>query len=534
MRKNFYIYFTAFFSGMSVMAVELSATRLLAPTFGTSSIIWTIVIGLIMISLSIGNILGGRSADKHNSMDRLYALIWAAAIYIALIPFVGKYIVILSVTIFMWISPNNLVVSGSMFSCLVIFSVPLVILGMVTPYLVKLGITDMKNSGKTAGEIYALSTIGSIIGTFIPTFITIPLIGTSKTFLVFSLILNLICLYYFASKRIRLRKSIISAFLILILTVIPFHDSYAFWKQNIVYEGESMYNYLQVSETPQSVILSTNVAFGVQSIYKKNGNLTGLYYDYALMAPFFIKDTNFNSKKDVLILGLGTGTYAKQLKRFFPNTNIDGVEIDPKIVDLSKKYFQLKDNEANIYINDGRTYLNTCSDKKYDLIMVDAYHDITIPFHMSTKEFFSKVKEHLNAGGALVVNINIRSKKTTEINDYLCETIKSQMAKVYKCELENSTNTIVFASDDNNSLNNYITNISEISNDNPLINVSRYVKNNSKEIVKSDLVFTDDVAPVEIMGQKVLDEIVANELEGFKKELNSGKGFWENLKDLIR
>lgn len=534
MSKNIYIYLTSFFCGMSVMAVELSATRLLAPTFGTSSIIWTIVIGLIMISLSLGNILGGRSADKHNSMDRLYALIWAAAIYIALIPFVGKYIIILSVTIFMWISPNNLVISGSILSCLVIFSIPLVILGMVTPYLVKLGITDISKSGKTAGEIYALSTIGSIIGTFIPTFITIPLVGTSKTFLIFSLILNLICLYYFVSKKTRLAKSIITSFIVLVLTVTPFHDSYAFWKQNIVYEGESLYNYLQVSEDSKSVILSTNVAFGVQSIYKKNSTVTGLYYDYALMAPFFIKDTDFKSSKDVLILGLGTGTYAKQLKHFFPNTKTDGVEIDPTIVDLSKKYFNLKEDEANIYINDGRTFLNTHKDKKYDLIMVDAYHDITIPFHMSTKEFFGLVKETLKPGGVIVVNINIRSKKDSQINDYICQTIKSQMEKVYKCELKNSTNTIVFASRDDDSLDYFINNAEKMEKQSPLKPISEYVKSNLSEIRESKLVFTDEVAPVEIMGQKVLDEIVANELESFKKELNSGKGFWDNIMQYLK
>jgi hypothetical protein len=92
-------------------------------------------------------------------------------------------------------------------------------------------------------------------------------------------------------KKARLAKSVISSFIVLVLTVVPFHDSYAFWKQNIVYEGESLYNYLQVTEDSKSVILSTNVAFGVQSIYKKNSTVTGMYYDYALMAPLFIKNT---------------------------------------------------------------------------------------------------------------------------------------------------------------------------------------------------------------------------------------------------
>jgi MFS family permease len=194
MKKNLFIYITAFFCGMSIMAVELSASRLLAPYFGTSSIIWTIIIGLIMVLLSVGNVLGGRSADKYNSMDRLYALIWLAAAWIAIIPLIGKYIITFSVFILMWVLPDHLLTAGSAFSCLVIFSFPLVILGMVSPYLVKLGVSSMEDNGKTTGKIYAMSNIGSIIGTFIPTFLTIPYIGTSKTFLVFSLVLNIICL----------------------------------------------------------------------------------------------------------------------------------------------------------------------------------------------------------------------------------------------------------------------------------------------------------------------------------------------------
>jgi spermidine synthase len=526
MKKNLLIYATAFFCGMSIMAVELSATRLLAPYFGTSMIIWTVVIGLIMISLSLGNILGGRAADKYNNIGKLYSYIWIASLWIAIIPLIGKYIIALSVAVLMWILPGNLLIAGSVFSCLVVFSFPLVILGMASPYLVKLGSTDFKNNGKITGQISAISTIGSIIGTFIPTFVTIPTIGTNKTFFIFSLILNLICLYYFITTKTKVVRGIASVLIIICLTSLPVNNSYAFWKSTTV-EDESLYNYLQVTESDDSVILSTNVAFGVQSIYKKDHALSGLYYDYALMAPLFRKNTDFNTKLDTLILGLGTGTFAKQCKYFFPNTNTVGVEIDQKIVNLSKKYFELTDEEANIYVNDGRTFLTTKDAKKYDLIMVDAYHDITIPFHMSTKEFFSKVKEHLNKDGVLLININMHSEKNTEIMDYLTQTIKSVMKKVYKCDVKDGSNTEVFASDDENCAQNYIENIKAIDDSHPLTGITKYVENNLKEVTESKHVFTDDKAPVEVMGQKVLDEIVYNELGDFKKELGtSGKGFW--------
>lgn len=525
MKGKISIYLTSFFCGMSIMAVELSASRFLAPTFGTSSIIWTIIIGLIMISLSIGNVLGGRSVDKYNNIDRLYSLIWIAAIWIAIIPLVGKYVVLLSVYILMMVLPKGLLVVGSTVSCLIIFSLPLVILGMASPYLVKLGTENTENSGKITGEIYAVSTIGSIIGTFIPTFLTIPTIGTSKTFFLFSLVLNLICLYHFTVNKNRYIPKAISSIIILVLIFAPLNDTYAFWKNNIVYEDESLYNYLQVSKDNDSVMLSTNVAFGVQSIYKKNQSLSGMYYDYALMAPLFINDMDFSKRLDTLILGFGTGTFAKECKNFFPKTQTDGVEIDKKIADLSKKYFDIKDDEANIYINDGRTFLYSKDAKKYDLIMVDAYRDITIPFHMSTKEFFEEVKKHLKTNGVIVININMRSEKNTEINDYLCETVKSVMKKVYTYDLKDSYNTIVYASEDENCKDYFIKNTSEIGENDELKDVSNDVAINLKEIKKSNLVFTDEVAPVEILGEKVLDDIVGKEILSFKQELKkTGNG----------
>ncbi len=138
MRKNLFIYLTSFLCGMAVMGVELSATRLLAPYFGTSSIVYTVVIGLIMISMSIGNVLGGRSADKHNDLGRLFVMLWIAALWVAVIPLVGKYVIALSALAMAWILPSNLILAGSVVSCLLVFSAPLLILGMVSPYLVKL------------------------------------------------------------------------------------------------------------------------------------------------------------------------------------------------------------------------------------------------------------------------------------------------------------------------------------------------------------------------------------------------------------
>lgn len=515
------------------MAVELSISKLLAPYFGTSQIIWTIIIGLIMISLSIGNVLGGRSADKHNSLNRLYMIIWAAALWIALIPFVGKYVIVATMGALALFFPANLLVTGTAISCLILFSLPLIGLGMVSPYLVKIGVTDMDNTGKTVGKIYAMNTIGSIIGTFLPTFITIPYIGTNKTFLLFALVLNLICLSYFIIRKTKLVRILISAVIVFVLLLLPISDSYAFWRDCLV-EEDSMYNYLQVTEDKDSVYLSTNVAFGVQSIYRKDNKLSGLYYDYALMAPQFLKKLEASERLDLLILGNGTGTYAKQSKIYYPNIKTDAVEIDPEIVKLSRKYFNLREDEATVYETDGRTFLSDKNCGKYDVIMVDAYHDITIPFHMATKEFFSKVSEHLKPGGVLILNINMKSKGDNPINQYLSQTVKAVMKKVYLCDLVSSTNVLLFASNDEDMLSNFENNISRLDSNSPLIKVSKYVDSNLQEVTKSELIFTDDIAPVDVLGQKLLNEIVKDELADFKEMVNFKekglKGIIEMLK----
>lgn len=536
MKKNLFIYLTSFFCGMTVMGVELSATRLLAPYFGTSSIIYTIVIGIIMISMSIGNVLGGRSADKHNNLGRLFFFLWITSIWVAIIPLVGKYIIALSAVAMMWILPSQLLVAGSTVSCLLVFSTPLLILGMVSPYLVKLGIRDMENSGRTTGEIYAASTIGSIIGTFIPTFLTIPYIGTHKSFLVFALLLNLICLYYFISVKKGFIKSIITTIITLALLIAPLNSSYAFWKKNVL-EDESLYNYLQVAQEDDSVILSTNVAFGVQSIYKKNQILSDMYYDYALMSAFFLEDAAADKPLDILVLGMGTGTFAKECKYFFPESKIDGVEIDEKIVKLSKEYFELKESEATVYVNDGRTFLQSPEASLYDIVMVDAYHDITIPFHMSTTEFFKEVKSHLKPGGVIMINVNMRSENSTEIVDYLSQTLKDNMKKVYKVNVPKTTNTIVFSTDNENCLDDYKNNISRLDSGNPLLPIAEYVINRNVEVSETDYVFTDDLAPVEMLGQKVLNDIVEESLTYVKEQLDTQdaglKGLFDQLYTIV-
>lgn len=186
LKNKYYLYLTEFFAGVSVMAVELGASRLLAPYFSSSQIVWTIIIGTIMIAMALGNLWGGRTADKDPNTDRLYRRILVAAVWIAAIPVVGKYIILgISGLLVLTINTNFLIVAAFC-TCMVLFVFPLFLLGTVTPSLVKYSVDSLEDSGKTVGTLGAFNTIGSILGTFLPTFVTIPAVGTAVTFLLFS------------------------------------------------------------------------------------------------------------------------------------------------------------------------------------------------------------------------------------------------------------------------------------------------------------------------------------------------------------
>ncbi|MBR0141900.1 MAG: fused MFS/spermidine synthase, partial [Ruminococcus sp.] len=351
------------------MAVELGASRLLAPYFSSSQIVWTIIIGTIMIAMALGNIYGGKSADKNPNPDKLYLRILVSAVWIALIPFVGKFVILgISALLVMTVNTNFLI-WAAFITCMIVFVYPLFLLGTVTPSLARYTVENISDSGKTVGTLGAYNTIGSIIGTFIPTFVSIPAVGTSATFLIFSGILLILGIIYFISAKKNKAKTAVISVLFIASCFLSQSAGFAFWQKNLVYEGESVYNYLQVSENEKMTALSTNVLFGVQSVYMKSGELTGLYYDYAMAAPLMAGYTGEGT--DILVLGMGTGTYAKQCKAYLENISAEGVEIDGKITNLAHEYFELPE-DIPVTEYDGRAFLNVC-EKKYDVIMVDAY-----------------------------------------------------------------------------------------------------------------------------------------------------------------
>ncbi len=531
LKNKLFLYLTEFFSGMSVMAVELGASRLLAPYFSSSQIVWTIIIGTIMIAMALGNIYGGRKADKDKDPGKLYGRVLIAALWIALIPVVGKYIILGISAILVFTVNSNFLVIAAFAACMLVFVYPLFLLGTVTPSLAKYTTDSLEDNGRIIGTLGAFNTVGSIIGTFAPTFITIPAVGTSVTFLIFAGILVALCVCYFLSpdeaeektQKKNLSKVIAGILIFAICCVFGHSTSFAFWESGLTYEGESVYNYLQVKETSNSVILSTNVLFGVQSVLVKEGALTGMYYDYAMAAPYMcgVKDKAENGEDvDVLILGMGSGTYATQLSRYFDNVNVTGVEIDDKITDLAHKYFELPDT-TSVTTYDGRAYLAAVSDQ-YDVIMVDAYQDITIPFQMSSVEFFSLVKEHLAPGGVMVVNMNMYSDETQSesqeatINTYLADTISSVFKNVVVVDVPGATNKELFATESDEFLTNLKSNAAKEQNEKLAAMMERALLT-ATEYEAGENIMTDDKAPVELLGMKQIDSIIKDEVQYYKE-----------------
>lgn len=513
LKNKYYLYLTEFFSGVSVMAVELGASRLLAPYFSSSQIVWTIIIGTIMIALALGNVWGGRMADKDPNTDRLYRRLLLAAVWIAAIPVLGKYIILgISGALVLTISTNFLIIAAFC-ACMVIFVFPLFLLGTVTPSLVKYTVDSLEDNGKTVGTLGAFNTIGSILGTFLPTFVTIPAVGTAVTFLLFSGILLAIGLIYFLSSKVKWKTCLVAAVLFVLCAIFGSGGGFAFWEKDLTYEGESVYNYLQVKETEDRTILSTNVLFGVQSVKMKEEGLTGMYYDYALAAPVMAGLAG-DKAGDILILGNGTGTFASQCTQYFPRASVSGVEIDDRITDLAHTYFDLPE-QVEVTTYDGRAYLQAV-DEEYDVIQVDAYQDITIPFQMSTVEFFTLVRDHLAPGGVMVVNLNMHSDGEGSINQSLCDTIASIFPYVATVDVPGTTNRELFAALDGDPIRWLAENQAAVTAPDLVLQMDRVAQGVTR-YEGGDHILTDDQAPVEVLGMRAIDGLIQKELNYYQE-----------------
>ncbi len=362
------------------MAVEMSASRLLAPYFGDSLFIWANLIGLILIYLTAGYYLGGRVADHWPEPRLLYSLTLAAAT-IAVVPFVAKPIMSVAIEGIEQVSAGAFL--GSFGVTVLLFSLPVTILGMVTPFAIRLSMKRVESAGNVSGGLYALSTIGSILGTFMPVFLLIPSIGTRDTMLLFAAVL---------AATSAAGRWLGAGPPLLILAALAIPQGQIKPSAGNIYEAESPYHYIEVVQQPDgSRELTLNEGWAVHSIYKPGQIMTGGYWDYFSLAPWF---GSGRPPQQALVIGSAAGTVPGQLIHFDPDVHVDGVEIDPKVVEIGRRLFGMNEANLTVHVGDGRPFLMTTKNY-YDLIAVDAFRQPYIPFYLATREFFQAADDHL-------------------------------------------------------------------------------------------------------------------------------------------
>ncbi len=432
-----------FVSGMTSLAAEMCASRLLEPYFGTSIFVWANIIGLILIYLSVGYFLGGRIADRHPNETYLYRLTAIAAIVIMVIPFVSRPILQLSLTAFATVSVGSFL--GSLLGTILLFAIPITLLGCVSPFAIRLAVTKIEGAGNVAGSLYALSTVGSIVGTFLPVLVFIPTIGTARTLILFGLALLVLSAIGLRSMAM----AVMVAIGVLLFVIPPGVIKPAV---GMIAERESDYNYIQVIDIQGITELLLNEGVSIHSIFIKSDDnspnpvdhLTRAYWDYVLIAPYFNPQHTAQTVRRAAIIGMGAGTMAKELTYFYGPVPIDGVEIDPAIIDIGRQYFELNEPNVHTYAQDGRYFLRT-TDTKYDLISVDAYHTPYIPFQLTTQEFFQEIGEHLTPDGTVVINVG-RTADDVALVDDIARTMRLDFPSVYIINVPAPPGTLILNS----------------------------------------------------------------------------------------
>jgi len=497
-----------FISGMASLGVEFGASRLLAPYFGTSLYVWGVLIGLVLVYLSAGYVIGGRLADRHPREEVLYQITAWAGLWIGIIPLISYPILLASQQGFRELSVG--LVAGTLFAVVVLFAAPVLLLGCVSPFAIRLLLRDVETGGNTAGRVYALSTAGSILGTFLPVFWFIPTYGTRPTLEGFGLVLVAVSV---AGLWPWPRRRVYAAFAAAVILAWIFLPSGIKPPQigQLVYEKESAYGYIQVVQDGTKTELILNEGEAVHSIYDPQSLLTGGPWDYMLIADSFRPAGQSEGKPArVAILGLAGGTAARQYTAAYgTSVQITGVEIDPDILSVARRYFHLDEPNVHPVVADARYWLDTQA-AKYDVIVMDAYRQPYIPFHLTTREFFSEVRAHLAPGGVAVVNAG-RTASDYRLVDALASTMAAVYPSVFLVDVPAFNNTLVYGSTEPVTLDDVEHNL-RLVNEPIAQDVARSVISEGRLRVSPyhSQVFTDDLAPVE----RLIDEIIFGYVTG--------------------
>jgi len=495
------IYALTFVAGSASLGGEIAAARLLAPWFGDSTLIWANTIGVVLVALSVGYWLGGKLADRDPTLGRLAQILLAAAALFALLPFVAGPFLRVSVDALDHVSAGAFV--GSLLAVLVLLAIPMVVIGTVSPYVVKLAISSVEEAGRVVGRLYAISTLGSLAGTFLSSLLLIPFLGTRRTFLVYAVALAVVAVAALGRRRWALAPVGLA-----LLMALPVGTVKATGEGKVIWEKETAYQYARVIEEPDGERrLELNEGQAVHSVYTPGRWLTGNYWDEFLTLPLAARP-DATPPRSVAILGNAAGTVARQYGHYFPQTRVDGVELDGALNEIAGSLFDLNSRDApNVHLHtaDARPFLRA-AERRWDAIFVDAYRQPYVPFYLATREFFELVRDRLNPGGVVLVNIG-HPESSDALEKVLTATMRDVFGTVVR-DPSQDVNTIAMASDAPISKATLRRAIPDLPAD--LQPVAAATAERLAAGLVGGKVYTDDVAPVEWLIDASIVEVAAS------------------------
>ena len=492
--KYWFLYILVFISGGSILGIEILGTRILGPFYGVNLFLWSALISVTLISLSVGYIIGGRWADKGPKVSHLYYVLMGAGIWILIIPWIKQPLLYLS-------EPLGLRYAV-LIAAFILFTPPLTLLGMISPYAVKLKVSSLNVVGQTAGDLYAISTIGSVISALLTGFVLIPNFGVSGLTRMIGLILLFIAVFGFINclpASVWLRAFLISIFAGIALLGITFSGT-SKTVDGLLVKRQTPYAEIRVLDKDSLRYLL--IDGGIHTIVDP---LTWESH-FPYTAIIDISKDFFSKPGKVLLIGLGGGSVVKNFSK--ENWKTDAVEIDPVVVEIAYEHFGLEKSEAEIYCTDGRQFLRSRTDI-YNLIIMDAFGSSSIPFHLITKESFGLIVSRLTPEGIFVINLESRSWNDIIIKS-ITATLKTQFLNVIVLPAHKKRydlgNVIVLAS--NRSL--------EIQRDMPswVIPPREYLfsqdylkdfawRNKYAPDIKDAPILTDDLNPVDLWSESI-------------------------------
>jgi spermidine synthase len=488
--KKIVLEITVFVCGALVMIYEIIGSRILSPYIGTSTYVWTSLIGVILAALSLGYWLGGKTADRKPDLKILAAVIFLAG------GAVGATILFKDIFLsFIARSPLVLEIK-SVLAALLLFAPASVLLGFVTPYAVKLKMLSLADSGKTVGRLYALSTVGSILGTFLAGFFLIPFVGSTRTLYLigFSLLGLSLLLAPFALTKANLITLILLVFGMLTTEL----QGYLLFRFNDLRDLDTEYNRVQIFTLKDEAsgrmlrALAIDPHFIQSKMYLESDELASEYAKYYHLARHFKPDF-----QTTLLIGGAGYSFPKDFLKTYPDKQIETVEIDPQMTAIAKKYFNLAENpNLRIFHEDGRIFLNRSAPEKYDAVFLDAFGSLfSVPFHLTTTEAVREIDRVLKPDGVVIFNVGgaVKGKASRFLNAEI-NTYKQTFPQVLLFKVrperpdEDVQNLIIVASKSKNPVN--------LTSADPQL--SRLLDNlYAAPLLSAENVLTDDLAPVE-------------------------------------